>query len=77
MTFNQEKGDRNPFGLPLMENIDIKKVWPTLEGRLKHPLLTREQGLKQLKDAGFDISKAPSQKEIDEWFESLTTNRSC
>lgn len=59
-----------------MKNNDLIKILPTLEGRLKHSLETREQSLKQLKDAGFDISKAPSEKEIERWIESITEKES-
>ena len=36
--------------------------WPTLQDRLKHPIKTEEEALRQLKDSGITLSKYAEDK---------------
>lgn len=44
----------------------LTRKWPTLEGRLNHPLTSRGEGLKQMKENG-DILTPLAEKELEKY----------
>jgi len=49
-----------------MESCYLTRKWPTLEGRLNHPLTSRGEGLKQMKANG-DILTPLAEKELEKY----------
>jgi len=50
-----------------------KTKWPTLEGRLKHPIRTHEEAIEQLKSfKQVREEKVPDQKKVEAFINHLT-----
>jgi hypothetical protein len=53
-------------GSPLEYYTTMKRKWPTLEGRLNHPLTSRGEALRQMKNNG-DVLSLAAEKDLEKY----------